>query len=192
MEANQAQNNRHANRHAAVVRMILIYKYELRCLRKDVEASRIKRVALKERGVAIGPDNLSRLAERIFHVRESMFKLVLMYDKITVTPNLHERAQLLGVCHIALKHHRAAISGMGGHELEQTLLTDIIQHGEIAGEPERGSIWECTARDYPLFNACSRNLIRKVKLPDDWFQSFKDEMESLAKRERRSHLRLVA
>jgi len=188
MKANRSPNNRHAT----VISMILIYKQALRCLIKDMEASRIKRAALKARGVALGSDNLPRLAEHIFHARESMFKLVLMYDETMVTPSLHERAQLMGVSHVALKHHRAAIADAIGHELEQTLLTDIIQHGEIAGEPERGSIRDCTARDYPLFDACSLNLIRKVKLPDDWFESLTDEMAHNNKRERRSHLRVVA
>jgi len=179
------------NRHAGIIRLILINKHELRHLKRLLDAFRIKRVALMARGVAPMPDDPSELHERILQVRESLFHLVLMYDKATVTPNLHERAQLLGVCHIALKNHRAAIVGMAGQQLEQTLLMDVIQHGEVAQEPGLESIWECTARDYPLFDACCLNLIRKVKLPDDWLESFADEIARKANRERRSYLRVV-
>ena len=99
------------NRHAGIIRLILINKHELRYLKRLLDAFRIKRATLIARGVALMPDDPSELHQRILQVRESLFHLVLMYDKATVTPNLHERAQLLGVCHIALKNHRAAIVG---------------------------------------------------------------------------------
>ena len=158
---------------------------------REAEKATIKRKALKSNGVLMTHDGLQQLAERICGLRECVFLLVARYDETTNKPCLHERAQLLGVSHRALMNHRAAIGEAIGQSLDESLLSDAIQHGETAGERERGSIWQCTARDHPLFDACSISLIRNVNLPDGLFERLMDEMKVSAKERKRAHLRVV-
>jgi len=44
------------------------------------------------------------------------------------------KAQLMGVSHQALMNHRAASGEAIGQSLDESLLCDVIQHGETAGE----------------------------------------------------------
>jgi len=170
-------------KHAVAIRGLLFCKRQIRRLLQEYQSVIIKRKALRARGVLIAHDGLDQLAERINGLRECVFWFVARYDETTIEPCLHERAQLLGVSHIALINHRAAIAEDLGQCLDETLMTDVIQHGETAGERERGSIWECTARDFPLFDACSKNIIMHSDNPDDWLDEIKER--------KRSHLRVV-
>jgi len=176
--------------HAEAIRGLLFCKRQIRRLFREVEAITIKRKAFESRGVVMAHDGMQQLTERINGLRECIFWLVVMYDKTTIKPCLHDRAQLLGVSHIALMNHRAAIVETIG-SIDDSLMTDAIQHGEIAGELMRGSIWEYTARDHPLFDACSINLIRNVSMPDDWFERFQGEMHASAREHKRAYLRVV-
>jgi hypothetical protein len=189
VKENQSSNMQ--NQHKMAVRMISVCKHHLRRLVSMREAVRAKHKALKRQGVAIGPDSMQQLIERIDSVNSALFELVRLYDLATIKPNLHERAQLLGVSHIALVNHRAGIVAATGKRFDETLMTDIIIHGEIAGERGCATIWNCTGRDYPLFDACCLNLIQKVELPEGWLESFLDEMAEQAKQKRREYLRVV-
>jgi len=164
-------------KHAEAIRGLLFCKRQIRRLLQESQGVIIKRKALLARGVLMAHDGMDQLAERIKGLRECVFWLVRMYDRSTIKPCLHERAQLLGVSHIALINHRVSIADAIGHQcMDESLMTDVIQHGEIAGEPLRYSIWECTARDFPLFDACSKSLIMHTEIPDDWLERFQDEM----------------
>ena len=180
-----------AKQHAEAIRGLLFCKHQIRHLLREAASATIKRKALESRGVVMAHDGMQSLTERINGLRECIFWLVTRYDKTTIKPCLHERAQLLGVSHRALMNHRLAIAEAIGQSLDESLLSDVIQHGETAGERERGSIWECTARDYPLFDACSINLILNVRMPDDWFESIQSEMKTSARERKRAHLRVV-
>jgi len=192
MVSNQMQGEgESAKQHAEAIRGLLFCKHQIRRLLREAANATIKRKALKSRGVLMAHDGIQQLTERINGLRECIYWLVARYDKTTIKPCLHERAQLLGVSHLALMNHRAAIAEAIGESLDDSLLSDVIQHGETAGERERGSIWECTARDYPLFHACCINMIQKSSIPDDWFNRFRDEMKKSARQCKREHLRVV-
>jgi len=156
MVSNMQGAGESAKQHALAIRGLLFCRHQIRRLLREAASATIKRKALKSRGVLI--DGLQPLTERINGLRECVFLQVARYDETTNKPCLHERAQLLGVSHRALMNHRAAIGEAIGQSLDESLLIDVIQHGETAGELEKGSIWECTARDQPLFDFCSINL----------------------------------
>jgi len=192
MISNQMQGaGESAKQHAEAIRGLLFCKHQIRRLMREAASATNKRKALKSRGVLMAHDGMQQLTEGIYGLRECIFWLVARYDKTTIKPCLHERAQLLGVSHLALMNHRAAIAEAIGQPIDESLMCDVIQHGETAGERERGSIGECTARDYPLFDACSINLILNVSMPDDWFERIQDEMKENTRQRKRAHLRVV-
>jgi len=178
-------------KHAESIRGLLFCKRNIRRLLHESQSVIIKRKALRARGVLVTHDGMNQLAERINGLRECVFWLVRMYDRSTIKPCLHERAQLLGVSHIALINHRAAIAEAIGQCLDESLMTDVIQHGETAGERLHDSIWECTARDFPLFDACSKNIIMHSDIPDDWLERFQDEMNAIARQNKRAKFKVV-
>jgi len=177
--------------HAESIRGLLFCKRQIRRLLQESQSVIIKHKTLRARGVLMAHDGMDQLAERVNGLRECVFWFVARYDETTIKPCLHERAQLLGVSHLALMNHRLAIAESIGQSLDEALLCDVIQHGETAGERERGSIWECTARDHPLFDTCSISLIRNVNMPDSLFERLMDEIKVSAKERKRSHLRVV-
>ncbi len=177
--------------HAESIRGILFCKRQIRRLFQESQSVIIKRKALLARGVLVVHDGMEPLAECINGLRKCMFWLVRRYDETTIKPCLHERAQLLGVSHIALINHRAAIADAIGQCLDESLMTDVIQHGETAGERLHDSIWECTARDFPLFYACCEGMISHSDIPDNWLECFQDEMKASARKSKRAKLKAV-